>query len=112
MIPPAAAKHLAEQLVSYTPQGTEVGSANNNEHAKGSQNFLTLFQRDPCWLQLFDPSPIIETVDAVLGPECHVITQKGWRHAPGHDATNGSGNGGMHVDGKPHGHCNPAGCCV
>lgn len=98
VLPPATVAALSKELLSYEPLPVEQGSANNNMAAVGSQNFITLFQRDPCWLALFDPSPIIDVLDSVLGDQCHVITQKGWRHAPGHDATGGTGNGGMHCD--------------
>ena len=36
-------------------RAAQVGKANDGQAAAGSQNFVTLFQRDPAWLQLFDP---------------------------------------------------------
>ena len=62
--------------------------------ASGSAELLcTLFQRDPCWLQLVDPSPVIEAMDMALGEACHLVNQKGWRNHPGHNA-----HGSFHAD--------------
>ena len=58
-----------------------------------SGNITTLFQRDPCWLQLVDPSPVIEAMDMALGEACHLVNQKGWRNHPGHNA-----HGSFHAD--------------
>ena len=45
-----------------------------------SGNITTLFQRDPAFLSLVGPSPVVEVMDHFLGEHCHLITMKGWRH--------------------------------
>ena len=46
----------------------------------------TPFNRDPDWLELVDPSPLVEVADLALGDSCHLVTQKAWRNGPGHTA--------------------------
>ena len=69
-----------------------------------SGNITTLFQRDPAFLSLVGPSPVVDVMDEMLGDACHLITMKGWRHGPGHGgnkqhpASPGVHGGGFHCD--------------
>ena len=64
----------------------------------GSQNALmTLFQHDPAFLALVDPSPVVQAMDELLQGShgvgsCHIVTMKGWRNRPGYKA------GAFHCD--------------
>lgn len=114
VIPATDAERLAVMLARYTPGGAvaredlmrndpmlaalarpgQLGADLIDWGKTGSAELLgTLFQRDPAWLQLVDPSPVIDAVELALGDQCHLVTQKGWRNHPGHD-----GGGGFHTD--------------
>ena len=63
------------------------------EFAVGLNRMQTnLFNRDPRFVAVLDPEPSISVLEAALGGDCHVITQKGWRAQPGHDGRH------VHVD--------------
>jgi hypothetical protein len=114
VIPTADAARLATELAGYAPGGAaaredlmrddpmlaalarpnQLGGDLVEFGASGSAELLgTLFQRDQAWLQLVDPSPIVDAADLALGDSCHLINQKGWRNHPGHDAA-----GAFHTD--------------
>lgn len=42
-----------------------------------------VFNRDPFWLQFIDRSGIIEAVEQLMGPQCHIIGMSAWRTPPG-----------------------------
>lgn len=106
VIPAAVAARLSELLTNYEPLPHEEGM----QGGPSSQNALTtLFQRDPDWLALVDPSPVVEAMDEILsgdgrhGPNsCHIITMKGWRNLPGYHGAAGAApgveGGGFHID--------------
>jgi hypothetical protein len=106
-IPAGDAAQLAVKLASYEPGGAvanedlmrddpmlaslarpgQLGADLIDWGKTGSAELLgTLFQRDPAWLQLVDPSPVVDAMELALGDSCHLVTQKGWRNHPGHDA--------------------------
>lgn len=43
-----------------------------------------IFNRDPVFLPVIDLPAIADVADAVLGGDCHIVCQKGWRAHPGH----------------------------
>lgn len=43
-----------------------------------------IFNRDPVFLPVLDLPAVADVADAVLGGDCHVVCQKGWRAHPGH----------------------------
>lgn len=103
VIPAAEALRLGALLTGYAPLPHEEGM----QGGPSSQNALTtLFQRDPKWLQLVDPFPVVEAMDEYLnghGPKsCHVVTMKGWRNMPGYHGASGAAPGvegaGFHID--------------
>lgn len=55
-------------------------------------HFKCVFNREPGWLTYLDLSPVIELMDAALGPDCHIIGQTAWRSHPGFIG------GDLHVD--------------
>ena len=119
-IPPATAAEMAALLTTYTPGTAGTGlTTKEREHAPRrtiqfggdvelfgatgqAELLLTLFNRDPRWLQVLDPFPIAEAVDIALAdgnPSAvhrsrnlpHLVNQSGWRNHPGHRS------GGLHV---------------
>jgi hypothetical protein len=110
----AAASHLAGRLRSYTigldeemqrtdpllrrlaaanQRGADVIDFGVKKEGVRSELLANVFNRDRDWLQLVDPSPVIEVADLALGDTCHLVTQKAWRNGPGHDS-----GGSLHVD--------------
>lgn len=55
-------------------------------------HFKCVFNREPGWLTYLDLSPVIELMEAALGPDCHIIGQTAWRSHPGFIG------GDLHVD--------------
>ena len=97
------AAHLSSLLSAYEPLPHEERLKKVGVGKEGSgQNLTTLFQRDADWLKLVDPEPIAAAMDAILGDTCHLVSQKGWRHAPGHNTARGAAPGiegdGFHTD--------------
>ena len=74
---------MRTELLGYT-HGTP---GNDGQGAVGSRSFTELFQRHPCWLGLLDPPyPLaFGVLQTLLGEGFKVISQKGLRHAPGHN---------------------------
>lgn len=62
-----------------------------------TRNHLTsnIFNRHPDFLAVLDLPVIADVADTVLGGDCHVVTQKGWRAYPGHRMS------AVHVDHLP-----------
>ena len=58
------------------------------------RNHLTsnLFNRHSAFLPVLDLPAVADVADTVLGGDCHVVTQKGWRAYPGHSMS------AVHVD--------------
>ena len=113
VLPPDTAAHLAELLRRYEPLPHEDGTS-PDRRVQGAMcrprstegkppgfvpdcdwtgNLTTLFQRDPDWLALVGPSPIDAVMEQLLGEQCHLITMKGWRNPPGHNAAKGAAPG-------------------
>lgn len=55
-------------------------------------HFKCVFNREPGWLTYLDLSPVIELMEAALGPDCRIIGQTAWRSHPGFIG------GDLHVD--------------
>lgn len=55
-------------------------------------HYKCVFNRDPGWLRFLDWPGIIDTMEAVLGSDCHVIGQSAWRCHPGFRGV------GLHAD--------------
>ena len=103
VLSPEDAAHLSSLLSAYEPLPHEERLKKVGVGKEGSgQNLTTLFQRDADWLKLVDPEPIAAAMDAILGDTCHLVSQKGWRHAPGHNTARGAAPGiegdGFHTD--------------
>ena len=59
---------------------------------KQIDHYKNVFNRSPYWLQYLDKPGIIDAAEGVMGDDCHIIGQTGWRTPPG------AGGFGMHID--------------
>lgn len=58
------------------------GNAQNGK-AEGNDHFKCVFNRDPYWLQFLDMPGVIDSVEALMGDQCHIIGMSAWRSFPG-----------------------------
>lgn len=84
---------LLSKLAGPHQRGADVVGFGQKTEGVKSELLGNIFNRDPDWLELVDPSPVIEVADLILGDTCHLVTQKAWRNGPGHDS-----GGSFHVD--------------
>jgi hypothetical protein len=107
VLSPAEAAHMAALLAGYEPENAVEVELHSRDASRCQIALLTLFQRDPVWLRLVDPSPVIEAMDELLAHRhghgsCHLVTMKGWRNRPGFSgapgAQPGREAGGFHTD--------------
>lgn len=110
VISPARAAELRELLSGYVPgtagtglttrhrahalrAGVDFGGDIEEFGAAGrAELLLTLFNRSPAWLELLDPPALVGAVELLLGQDCHLVNQSGWRNHPGHTS------GPLHTD--------------
>lgn len=59
---------------------------------KGVDHYKCIFNRDPYWLQFLDQPGIIDSAEALMGDQCHIIGMSAWRSYPG------SGGKYLHID--------------
>ena len=64
------------------------GRANGN----GIDHYKCVFNRDPYWLQFLDMPGVIDSVEELMGDQCHIIGMSAWRTYPG------AGNKFIHSD--------------
>jgi hypothetical protein len=59
--------------------------AYDNDLTKGAHidHYKCVFNRDPYWLQFIDQAGIIDAVERMMGPDCHIIGMSAWRTPPG-----------------------------
>jgi len=95
-MPGAISPELAEQTCRKIDQLEHLEG--DNSGAKGlMDHHKCVFNRDPFWLQFIDPPGIIDAVEKLMGPQCHIIGMSAWRCHPGFSG-NEPGPKGMHID--------------
>src|SRR5690242_5190020 len=45
-------------------------------------HYKCVFNRDPYWLRFIDQAGIIDALERLLGPACHIIGMSAWRTPP------------------------------
>jgi len=60
-----------------------VGTPHEGTHAKGDYHLKNMWNRHVDFLNLVDQAPVIDTVEAVMGAESHIIGLTGWVTCPG-----------------------------
>lgn len=64
-------------------------------HGFLNKSINNVFNRDPVFLPYLDRPDVIDVIEAVHGPDCHVIGMTGWMTGPGRPEQ------GIHVDWQP-----------
>lgn len=60
-----------------------VGTTGEGVHVKGDYHLKNLWNRHVDFLNLVDQNPVIDTVEAVMGSDAHIIGLTGWVTGPG-----------------------------
>ncbi len=77
VVPANIVEQAREQIDLLTPIGFDRQSI--------TDHYKCVFNRNPFWLQFIDWPGVIETAEASMGSECHIIGQSAWRSHPGHN---------------------------
>ena len=95
-----AAEEVAElratmDRLETIPESFDRDETPENGHAFRHKLIFNSFNRDPCYLQFLDRSPIIEVAEAAHGEDCHCIGMHSWLTGPGRP------DQGLHSDWLP-----------
>ena len=90
--PNLISREKAKEVCGKIDELTHLEHDGNAANGKGTDHFKCVFNRDPYWLQFIDQAGIIDSVEQLMGDQCHIIGMSAWRTPPG------VGNKYMHVD--------------
>ncbi|WP_327255438.1 phytanoyl-CoA dioxygenase family protein [Streptomyces sp. NBC_01244] len=83
IIPVDAAEHL-RVLTEQRYQDPQVHAAPEElDLLRGDVSMMRVFECDPAFREMIDLEPLVTLVEALLGPDCHVIAQNALRIPPG-----------------------------
>ncbi len=85
-------RQFAKDVCDKIDQLTHLEHDGNGKNGEGIDHFKCVFNRDPFWLQFMDMPGVIDSVEELMGDQCHIIGMSAWRTPPG------AGNKFIHAD--------------
>jgi hypothetical protein len=100
-IPGALDRAAAEEACRAIDALTPIPFDAKFEDGAAMDHYKCVFNRDPYWLRFIDQAGIIDAIERLMGPACHIIGMSAWRTPPTRNCDRSrpiDRAGGLHAD--------------